>query len=127
MVSKEDSKKWNFGIPFLKKYLLIYDYDHKVIGFYKQYNKKYLLKENNSINNIIKIFLIILLFLVFGIFGFIISKNIYGLNRKKRLNELQENYQYKEKNIDKQKDNINYLSSYDKDKLIELKMEKNLI
>ena len=124
MVSKEDSKKWTFGIPFLKKYLLIYDYDHKVIGFYKQYNKKYLLKENNSINNIIKIFLIILLFLVFGIFGFIISKNIYGLNRKKRLNELQENYKYKEKNIDKQKDNINYISSYDKDKLIELKMEK---
>ena len=118
IISSNESKKWIFGIPFLKKYLLTYDYDHKVIGFYKQKGIKYLLKEDNFKNNIIKIILVLLLLLIFGTLGFLISKRIYGYNRKKRLNEIQENYHYEEKIIDK----IN--NKENKEKLIELKIEK---
>jgi len=118
IISSNESKKWIFGIPFLKKYLLTYDYDHKVIGFYKQKGIKYLIKEDNFKNNIIKIILVLLLLLIFGTLGFLISKHIYGYNRKKRLNEIQENYHYEEKIID----NIN--NKENKEKLIELKIEK---
>ena len=60
----------------------------------------------------------ILLLIIFGLLGFLISRHIYGYNRKKRLNELQENYHYKEKIIDKKNEKEN------KKPLIELEIEK---
>ena len=120
MNSQKDLKKWIFGIPFLKKYLLIYDYDHKVIEFYKKDNKRYLIKQDNFKINIIKIILVILLLFIFGALGFLISRNIYGYNRKTRLNELQENYNYKEKLTDKN----NKKEKENKESLIELRIEK---
>jgi len=118
IISSNESKKWILGIPFLRKYLLTYDYAHKVIGFYKEKKLKYLIKEDDFKNNIIKIILIILLLLIFGSLGFLVSKHIYGYNRKKRLNEIQENYNYEEKVIENIKNKEN------KEKLIELKIEK---
>ena len=124
IISENNSKKWTFGIPFLSKYLLVYDYDHKVIGFYKKNKKKYIANGDNKIYNIIKILLIVILLLVCGVMGFLISKHIYGFNRKKRINELQENYKYEEKISKKQNENINDFNNNEKkERLIELKIE----
>ena len=71
-----------------------FDYDFKVIGFYSKENNN---NEKIYIKYYIKFFLIIILLLICGIFGFLLSRKIYGLNRKKRVNEIEENYQYKEK------------------------------
>ena len=66
-----------------------------MIGFYSNDNNN---KENTFRKDYIKIITIVILLLVCSIFGFLLSKKIYGLNRKKRINEIEENYQYKEKN-----------------------------
>ena len=96
IIYENNNKKWKLGIPFLKKYLLTYDYDFKVIGFYGKDNDK---KEKAIKNYNTKIFIIILLLLTCLIFGFFLSKKIYNLGRKKRVNEIEDNYYYKEKNI----------------------------
>lgn len=106
IITQEKQNSWIFGIPFLKKYLLTYDYDHKVIGFYKR-SKKIFKNKAYIINDKLKIIIIFILVIIFGIFGFLISRYIYGDSRKKRLNELQENFQYDEKINDKTKNNIN--------------------
>ena len=95
IINEKNNNVWKLGIPFLKKFLLTYDYDYKVIGFYSNENNN---KENTFRKDYIKIITIVILLLVCSIFGFLLSKKIYGLNRKKRINEIEENYQYKEKN-----------------------------
>ena len=122
IISQIGAKRWTFGIPFLKKYLITYDYDNRVIGFYKQKNKKYIIKKDYLKNNIIKIILIIFLILLFALIGFLISRHIYGYNRKKRINELQENYQYEFK-TDNKKNIINSKEldkNLGKEKLLEM-------
>ena len=122
ITSQIENKKWTFGIPFLKKYLLTYDYDNRVIGFYRQNKYKYKIENNDLKNNIFKIILIIFLVLVFAILGFLISKHIYGYNRKKRINELQENYQYEYKTEKKKNISNNYIhKNSGKEKLLEMK------
>ena len=122
ITSQIENKKWTFGIPFLKKYLLTYDYDNRVIGFYRQNKYKYKIENNDLKNNIFKIILIIFLVLVFAILGFLISKHIYGYNRKKRINELQENYQYEYKTEKKKNISNNYIDKNSgKEKLLEMK------
>ena len=104
------------------KYLITYDYDNRVIGFYKQKNKKYIIKNDFLKNNIIKIILIIFLIFLFALIGFLISRHIYGYNRKKRINELQENYQYEFKS-DNKKNIINskeFDKNLGKEKLLEM-------
>ena len=124
IISQKEFKRWTLGIPFLKKNLLIYDYDHKVIGFYKSTNEKFIIKKNFG-NSIIKIIIIFLLLLIFGFFGFLISQHLYGYNRKKRLNELQENLNYIEHFNIKENESSNNLNKKEKkEKLIELKIEK---
>ena len=54
IISQNEIKRWTFGIPFLRKYILIYDYDHNVIGFYKKINQKNYLKKEDNLINIIK-------------------------------------------------------------------------
>ena len=125
IISKNELKRWIFGIPFLKKDLLIYDYDHKVIGFYKQKNDKFIIKKDNLRNNIIKIILIVFLLVIFCFFGFLISRHLYSYNRKKRLNELGENFKYTEHFIIKAKESFSNLNTKERnEKLIELKIEK---
>ena len=122
IISQIEAKRWTFGIPFLKKYLLTYDYDNKVIGFYRQNNNKYSIKKDNLNNNIFKIILIIFLVLIFTLTGFLISRHIYGYNRKKRINELQENYQYEYKTEKKKNISNNYIDKNSgKEKLLEMK------
>ena len=87
--NKEFENEWVFGKPFLKKYLFVFNYDEKVIGFYNplinengaliENNNK--LNDNNYNNKTIIIFAIVILLFIFVIF-FLMSKRIY----KKRKN-----------------------------------------
>ena len=43
--------RWEFGLPFMKKYFFTYDYDGKYIGFY---NNKKLITNNNNEKDILK-------------------------------------------------------------------------
>ena len=88
LVAFEDTrefKRWKLGIPFLKKYTLIYAQSNKLIGLY--------VKKNNE-NNILKkmIWLVILLFIIIILIYVIIKIRIS--KRKKRLNEVEDIYQY---------------------------------
>ena len=84
---------FEFGRNFLKKYLTVFNFDigAKQIFFYKKEEKK----DDEDENNLWKILLIaflavILIFLFLGIF---IGKKIYQA-RKKRANELEDDYLY---------------------------------
>ena len=115
--SKEFENEWVFGRPFLKKYLFVFNYDEKVIGFYNPLINENgeLIESNNKLNNNnyrnknIIIFIIVILIFVFIIF-FMISKRIY---RKRKNNKYWQDNKQNPKiqelfytNIDKDK-NIN--------------------
>jgi len=122
IISEKNRKRWVLGIPFLKKYLLSFDYDFKVIGFYtKKYEED--TNDNNYNFNLTKILVISILFIICGICGFLLSKKLYGMNRKKRINECEDNYAYE----DKKKDKKNSLIINDTDKDINYNKKESLI
>ena len=90
---------WSLGIPFLKKYRLSFNYDSKMIGFYKNDGKNIEKnnKDENGFNffesNIFKIFIIIILVIIIFILGMLFQKNLQR-TRKKKANELDDNYEY---------------------------------
>ena len=111
---EDQSLQWIFGIPFLKKYQFIYDYDSYTIGYYPNYNEKQIIEEkennqnlqnknnsiilnnNNSININLKylIPLIIIFVSLLILIGFLIGKKIYK-QRKRKANELEDDdYEY---------------------------------
>ena len=97
---------WYIGIPFYKAYQLVFNYDSKTIGFYLSKNKKQVVSENNSTKNEIiseeektnkRSVKRIVLEILFGIFlvvvAFFVGKKI-NEQRKKRANELDDDYDY---------------------------------
>ncbi len=78
-------KRWKLGIPFLKKYKFIYAQSNKLIGFYVKKNN-----DNNIFGKIIWLF--ILLFIIIILIYIIIKIRV--IKRKKRLNEVEDIYQY---------------------------------
>ena len=106
----KDFERFSFGKIFLKKYILSFNYDNKMIGFY---NKNY---KNESRKKIIyyehdKIFfsLIIIGFIIFFIAGFFLGKKIYDKSKKRNANELIDDYDYvsEEKKEEKPENAIN--------------------
>ena len=90
---------WHLGTIFMKKYPFLFDYDKKIISFINIYNNTNNIKGNNAENfkNKFKRFINIIknLSIIIGILiGILIAKNIWDKNRKKRTNELFDNYQY---------------------------------
>ena len=110
----KENNYWKFGLPFLKKYKFIYNYDSKTIGFLNNnkakninvnnYNNNDLnhsrfCKTNNSIILIIVLILLLLLLIFCMIFiGILIGKKLYK-GRKTKKNELLELYDYNSKSI----------------------------
>ena len=80
-----------FGKPFFKKYTIVLNPDNKQIGHYIKINSKEEKNENNNIKIYIFIFIIFSLIAIIIFLGYIISK---FLKRKKRKNELDENFDY---------------------------------
>ena len=88
---------WIFGELFLKKYYLTYNQDDKTIGYYQGMEKKIEDEINNNDNkNQFSINLTHILLLIIIIILIIIGIIIYTKkgNRKKRANELNDDYEY---------------------------------
>ena len=102
----QNNKIWSLGKIISLKYKFIFNPESKQILFYNKYYNK---KGNTSSNNnyyiyFIKIGIIILLSCLLVFLGIKIGKMIYGIKRKKRANELVDDYDYmldenKNKNI----------------------------
>ena len=95
------NNNWYLGLPFLRRYQFIYNYDYKTIGFYnenlKEKNETEKNKKSNFLKSNYKIFIqvgIIVLFIILIILAFIFGKKL-AIQRKKRANELNDdNYEY---------------------------------
>jgi len=91
------SQFWMFGKIFLEKYLFNYDMENKRIGFYTKSNNDEQI--NNSTSNTGQNILLIILILVgvviiIGIGAFYLNKLLCNKIRKKRANELDDEYDY---------------------------------
>ena len=86
---------WTFGNIFLKKYPFIFNYDRKAITFINITNT---INNNNKISkneiNYLSIFLIIISIIASMLFGVFIGKIIWVKAKKKRANELVDDYEY---------------------------------
>ena len=111
LLNEEKKSFWNFGRLFLKKYQFVFDNDQKAIFYLgiNDFNKKSKTGEDNQNNNDnlkYKLYLIfILAILIIGIAvatGCYFGKIIFNKQKKKRANELDDDYEYIEK-----KNNLN--------------------
>ena len=103
MLFQEWGRSWTFGKPFSLKYKFVFNPDIKQIGFYPKYKTKKSLDINWKI--VIEILIIIGLCVIFAVLGIILGKKLYGLKRKKRANEMNDDdYEYFSENK-KDKDN----------------------
>ena len=84
ILNNENDNNWIFGELFLKKYLLLFNQDKKVIGIY----------ENKKMNFPFLIFLNIILVILVIVLGYYFKKFYKLKPRKLRVNELEENYDY---------------------------------
>ena len=100
------------GLIFLKKYPIIFDDDSKIIKVMKiTYDNEDNDENNNGTGG--KVILIILLSIIlsgiiFGFIGLICGKKVFKV-RKKKANELDDNYEYTE---NKGKEDINNENKY---------------
>lgn len=90
---KRNTVYWELGYTFLKRNMLVFDMDRKIIGFY---NTTIGLKQNTSNRTFWIVFIIIIAVIVFccSLIAFIIITLFYGQRRKKAY-ELDDNYEYK--------------------------------
>jgi hypothetical protein len=86
-LEKNKFSNWILGKPFLKKYQLFFDYEKKKIGFYTPDKKK-----NDNLTS--KLNVIIILIIVIFVLLFILYKFHYNQKRKRRINEVDDNYNY---------------------------------
>ena len=98
-------RSWTFGKPFSLKYKFVFNPDIKQVGFYPKYKTKKGLDINWKI--VIEIFIIIGLCIIFSVLGIIVGKKLYGLKRKKRANEMNDDdYEYFSENTKDKDKNI---------------------
>ena len=103
---KDSNYPWKFGKLFMKKYFFNFDVNSKTIGFYKDLT---IANSDKKFNNKLLIWILFpIILIIFGVGGFFLGKMIYNKNRKKRANELDDDYEYQQKNKEeKLKDNEN--------------------
>lgn len=88
----EDSGKWLLAKPFTLKYQFVFNPDTNEIAIYNQYYVEE--KPQRSWKQFWLVFTIIILCIIFTILGIIIGKKIYGLKRKQKANELNDDFEY---------------------------------
>ena len=108
-MDEEAKSHWVFGRMFLQKYQFIFDVDQKTISYIKKNITDLDDKSdnNNGIGNntssttvmVLKILLIVFLILGIGI-GLFVGKKLWDNKRKMKANELEDDYEYKEKKED---------------------------
>ena len=87
---KSQPYRWTLGIPFLRKYQMVFNIDKRIIGFYTQIDNLYFNISILLIVVIIIVLVIILFFLIFLYFKLLKYKS----KRKIRSNEINEIYDY---------------------------------
>ena len=96
---------WSVGRLFMKKYPFIFDYDKKTISFVNIYNinksDKIKKEENNknTKNSYLKFCIVCIIILIGIIIGILIGRLLLQKNRKKRANELDDNFEYVDNKI----------------------------
>ena len=95
---------WNLGNIFLKRNMLVFDMDRKIMGFYNQNisynnnesNKNYNNDYNNSKNNMLLLIIIIIItnLALFGLVVFIFIKFIFNKRPKKAYELNDDDYDY---------------------------------
>ena len=93
------ANRWFLGTPFFKKYKFSFNYDSKMIGYYKEIKND---DDNNGgiwefLTNsiVVKIIFIILLIVAIFALGMLVQKKCFKNQRKTRANELDDdNYEY---------------------------------
>jgi len=110
VLDENEKDRWTFGRMFLKKYQFVFDNDQKLITYIQTININEGENRANSItsNNeftitVLKILIIICLLGGFGL-GLFFGKKIWDKNKKKRANELNDDYEYVENNKEKKDD-----------------------
>ena len=104
---------WQLGKIFMRKYPFIFDYDKKTINFVNIYNinksdiekKEKEKKDKKSFSSYLKIIIIIVLIIIGNIIGIIIGKNLWQKSRKKRANELDDDFDYTNDKIGNKNEN----------------------
>jgi len=105
ILKREYFLDWVLGTIFLRKFQLVFDEDSRKIGFYRQFQENNGDNNSNEKNNetITKTIVIIALIIIFSIlliiFGMFIQKICFK-DRKKRANELKDNFEYISENTD---------------------------
>ena len=100
--------KWILGKPFLKKYNFTYNFDSRTVGLFFGTKEKEEEKEepkNEEFNKvwIYVIISVVIIIILSGVIVIIVKK----LPRKKRVNELEENFDYKENKNEENTNEIN--------------------
>ena len=107
IISGEQYLDWILGIPFLKKYVLSYNYDSRKIGYYEFFGKdeKEEEKSSNFFSSLaFKIIIIIILIIIIFSLGIFFNK-FFNKSRKKKANELDDDFEY-ESHKDEDDNNI---------------------
>ena len=109
MLDENNKRFWNFGRTFLKKYQFIFDNDQKTLTYIgintltpnQKANDD--IKKNNTnffSNKLYLIFILAFIIIIIAVLiGLFLGKKIFNKNKKKRANELDDDYEYIEKKI----------------------------
>ena len=112
-----ENNYWNLGNIFMRKYQFVFDFGNIEIGYYhNRYKKEGIIDENdsddknsNDNNKALKYFgfisLIIILACLLVFLGFILGKKVNNV-RKRKANELVDDYEYKDEEKIEEKKNI---------------------
>ena len=128
---KIEARVWRLGKQFFLKYTFVYNGDAKTIGFYSKKNKIETKEENKKITwnielNILKIIFISLLLLIFicifVVFAYSLGKK-YNIIRKKKANELDDDYDYESLVYSNSPKDINNLKNQIEKQQVELRDE----
>lgn len=105
----EYSEQWIFGKIFSKKFPTILDLDHNKISIYNYNNEETNNENNNSSFKFNILYLVVFIgFIIFGILCYLLGKNLNKI-RKKKANELNDDYDYTptlNDNIEKNNNNV---------------------
>ena len=104
---------FEIGKIFLKKYTFTFNPDARSIGYYiktKEHNNDNKPEPEGFFSGKTFIILIVCSIIVFSIIGFFVGKYIYDKMRKKRMNELDDMYEYKPEK-DSSEDNSNSITN----------------
>ncbi len=102
---KTNNFYWIFGKIWLEKFLMIFDQDKKTIGHYYYIGNNENVMTNNNKNHINVWLLSVLIFIVLLLIGCIFWLFFYfkKYSRKKRINEINDEYEYSQENDNKEK------------------------